>query len=73
MLNSTLCFQANIRHSNCQNQIQMPGHRRILSRCLVLVDFQEIRHLHRFAAKTSSLGHVYMRLHFARKQKTRVG
>ena len=33
----------------------MPGHRRILLRCLVLVDFQEIRHLRRFAAKTSCL------------------
>ena len=33
----------------------MPGHQRILSRCLVLVDFQEIRHLRCFAAKTSRL------------------
>ena len=33
----------------------MPGHRRILSRCLDLVDFQEIRHLRRFAAKTLRL------------------
>ena len=33
----------------------MPGHRRILSRCLVLVDFQEIYHSRSFAAKTSCL------------------
>ena len=33
----------------------MPRHWRTLSRCLVLVDFLEIRHLRRFGAKTSRL------------------